>query len=254
MNGLIGYTGFVGGNIKAQYHFDRLYNSKNIEEALNTKFDLLVCAGISGTKWLSNKYPEKDLEAINNLLYFLKKIQVQKLVFISTVDVYDSPFDVTEVTRPSPINNHIYGLNRLYAEEIVKKTFDNYNIIRLPALFGKGLKKNFVFDMLNNHCLNWTHKNSEYQYYNLDNIWNDIEVCLKNDIKVLNINSEPISAEDLAINCFHKTFSNVTEKAPVCYNVKSIYTHCFNCTGDYIYTKEQITNDLIEFVDKSKRR
>ena len=28
---IIGYTGFIGGNLVNQYHFDQFYNSKNIE-------------------------------------------------------------------------------------------------------------------------------------------------------------------------------------------------------------------------------
>lgn len=33
MNALVGYTGFVGSNLYAKGTFDRVYNSKNIEEA-----------------------------------------------------------------------------------------------------------------------------------------------------------------------------------------------------------------------------
>ena len=53
MNGLIGYTGFVGQNLDGpQYEFR--FNSKNSGELAGKSFDLLVCAGVPGHKTLAN--------------------------------------------------------------------------------------------------------------------------------------------------------------------------------------------------------
>ena len=38
---LIGYTGFVGGNIKSQHEFDDYYNSKNIADIESQEYDSL---------------------------------------------------------------------------------------------------------------------------------------------------------------------------------------------------------------------
>ena len=43
--GLIGYSGFIGGNLARATRFDGLYNSKNIETIAGQSFGLLVCAG-----------------------------------------------------------------------------------------------------------------------------------------------------------------------------------------------------------------
>ena len=43
-NALIGYTGFVGGNILRQKPFKYLYNTKNIEDIKQKKFNLIVCS------------------------------------------------------------------------------------------------------------------------------------------------------------------------------------------------------------------
>ena len=42
---------------------------------------------------------------------------------------------------------HPYGRNRLELEDLVRKEFDTL-VVRLPALFGKGLKKNFIYDAI----------------------------------------------------------------------------------------------------------
>lgn len=54
---LIGYTGFVGNNLIGQAHFDDLYNSKNIGDACDREYDLLVCAAPSAEKWKANLDP-----------------------------------------------------------------------------------------------------------------------------------------------------------------------------------------------------
>ena len=66
-NALIGYSGFVGGNILNQKKFDYLYNSKNIADVQMKKFDLVVCAAAPGTKWFADKYPKKDFNSIKIL-------------------------------------------------------------------------------------------------------------------------------------------------------------------------------------------
>lgn len=55
MNCLIGYTGFVGGNLVAKRQFDVLINSKNFESMRGAHYDRVVCAGISAVKWQANK-------------------------------------------------------------------------------------------------------------------------------------------------------------------------------------------------------
>ena len=86
MNGLIGYTGFVGQNLDGpQYEFR--FNSKNSGELAGKSFDLLVCAGVPGHKTLANQFPEQDWQTISELMEHLSQVQCQKLVLISTIDV-----------------------------------------------------------------------------------------------------------------------------------------------------------------------
>ena len=146
---LIGYTGFVGSNLKDQFRFDDLYNSKNIHEIDNKHYDLIVCAGIKAQKWYANQHPEEDLQDILTLVNHLRTVKVKRFVLISTIDVYPNPIQVDESLDINVENHHAYGKNRKYAEDMIRDLFPNAHILRLPALFGKGLKKNFLFDLLN---------------------------------------------------------------------------------------------------------
>ena len=145
---LIGYTGFVGSNILLQQPFGFTYNSKNIEEIKNKTFDLIVCAGAPGTKWIANKNPEADLASINKLIENLQTVTCKKLVLISTIDVYSPVLGVNENTKIDLSTLQPYSKHRRMLEEFVENKFDSL-VIRLPGIFGTGLKKNVIFDLLN---------------------------------------------------------------------------------------------------------
>src|SRR5215469_11814811 len=93
---LIGYTGFVGGNLLRQRPVDALFNSANIDQINGRSFDLVVCAGARAEKWKANADPERDLNDIERLTRALEHVETQKLVLISTVDVFADPVGVDE--------------------------------------------------------------------------------------------------------------------------------------------------------------
>lgn len=149
MRALVGYTGFVGGNIYASGEFDAVYNSKNIEEAFGTKPDLLVYAGLRAEKYLANHAPQKDMESILQAEENIEKIDPKKLVLISTIDVFKIPKEVDENSVIDTKNMHAYGYNRYQMELWCRKKYSDALIIRLPGLFGKNIKKNFIYDYIN---------------------------------------------------------------------------------------------------------
>lgn len=151
MTALVGYTGFVGSNIyaSAASQIDAVYNSKNIGEAYGTNPDLLIYAGLRAEKYLANNAPEKDMELIIQAEENIKKINPRKLVLISTIDVFMMPKDVDENSKIDTENLHAYGYNRYKLELWVRDNYPNALIIRLPGLFGKNIKKNFIYDYIN---------------------------------------------------------------------------------------------------------
>jgi len=79
----------------------------------------------------------------------LKQIRAERFVLISTIAVLDNfGFEQDESTQ-SYQTKLAYGQNRRRLEEAVEAHFETSLIVRLPALFGRGLTKNFIFDLLN---------------------------------------------------------------------------------------------------------
>lgn len=150
MVALVGYTGFVGSNIYAvaKDKIEAVYNSKNIEKAYGTNPDLLIYAGLRAEKYLANNAPEKDMELILQAEDNITKINPKRLVLISTIDVFKTPKNVDENSEIDTENLHAYGYNRYQLELWVREKYPDALIIRLPGLFGKNIKKNFIYDFI----------------------------------------------------------------------------------------------------------
>ena len=148
MNALVGYTGFVGAHLAQQTQFDQLINSQNTAMIRDGGYDLVVYAGVRAEKYLANTQPQKDLEAIKDAIRNIERLQPRKLVLISTIDVYKNVLGVDENTDIDPEGLHAYGANRYMLEQWVRGNIKDHLVVRLPGLYGQGIKKNFIFDMI----------------------------------------------------------------------------------------------------------
>ena len=183
---LIGHTGFVGSNIAKQNEFSDYYNSSNIHEIEGRKYDLVVSAANRAEMWRINQEPEKDLEEIEAFIGHISKVDIGKLVLISTVGVYKNPNGSNEDTKIETEGLTPYGSNRYYLEQFCNNKFDSL-VVRLPGLIGSGLKKNVIYDLIHNNNVDRIHKDGVYQYYDLGNIWKDTKKALDNNLNLVNL-------------------------------------------------------------------
>lgn len=149
MNVLVGHTGFVGNNLYRYGSFELGVNSVSIREAFGTRPDLCVYAGLRAEKYLANQHPEKDWQMIEQAKENIRMIEPQKLVLISTIDVFKSPLAVYEDSAIDMDGLQPYGYNRRVLENWVRENYPEALIVRLPGLFGEGIKKNFIYDIIN---------------------------------------------------------------------------------------------------------
>ena len=144
---LVGCTGFVGGNLAAQHPFDELYHRTDVREGFDRPHSLVVYAGVPAEKYLANTDPAADLAVVRGAAENLRRLRPERVVLISTVDVYKVSAGADEASEMPREGLHPYGADRLLLEEEVRADFPDALVVRLPALFGKGLKKNFIFDL-----------------------------------------------------------------------------------------------------------
>ncbi len=144
---LVGSTGFVGGNLKDSHLFSAVCHSADVGNYYGMRPDLCVYAGIPSAMFLADTDPDRDLGIMKNALINLREINPVDLVLISTIAVYPDSRKRNEESPMITEGLSAYGKNRLWLEEQVRREFPEALIIRLPALYGKGLKKNFLFDL-----------------------------------------------------------------------------------------------------------
>ena len=149
MDGLIGYTGFVGGALLQQHNFPLRFNTSNASAISGQSFDTLVCAAAPGSMFIANRKPERDLEQIHALTKQLEGIKAERMVLISSIAVLADFSSGDDETTKNFQEKLAYGRHRRILEKFCETHFSNCLIVRLPALFGTGLRKNFIFDLLN---------------------------------------------------------------------------------------------------------
>jgi len=238
-NALIGFSGFVGGTLLKQTAFESLYRSTNIGEIDGHSFETVVCAGAPAQKWIANREPEADREKIEGLIAHLKTIKCKTFVLISTVDVFKSPINVDEDTEVDESELHAYGLHRRILEKFVAANFENHLIVRLPGLVGPGLRKNVIFDFLNENNLQAIESRGIFQFYPMPNLWYDIQTALSAGLKLVHLTAEPISVATISKEGFGRSFELQISSSPATYDMRTRHVEIFGGHGCYQYSARE---------------
>ena len=250
---LIGHTGFVGGNLRGQGVFEHLFNSSNIEDIRGRSFDLVVCAGAPSVKWRANQEPEADLVAVSRLIGALREVEARRVVVISTVDVYPTPVDVDEDTPIDRSAGLPYGRHRLMLEDAVRERFDT-TVVRLPGLFGPGLKKNIIYDLLHGNQVDRIAPDSQFQFYDLTGLTRDIDRVITNGIELVNLATEPVSVADVARYGFGLSFENPDAPLAASYDIRTKFDGPRGGRNGYLQDRHEVLDRIRTFVLHHQRQ
>jgi nucleoside-diphosphate-sugar epimerase len=248
---LIGYTGFVGGNLLAQRAFDALYNSSNIEEIAGRSFDLIVCAGAPAEKWKANAEPERDLANIERLAAALARASARRFVLLSTVDVFGSAIAVDEQSPVSTEGLHAYGRHRRMLEARIASSFET-TIVRLPGLYGPGLKKNVIFDFLHDNDVQKVDSRGVFQFYDTTRLWSDVDIAVRSRLPLVHLATEPVSVAAVARVAFGIEFDNRVAPAPARYDMRTRHAALFGGEGPYIEDSGRVLHGIAAFVARER--
>lgn len=243
---LIGSSGFVGGTLARQASFDTHYHSRNIGDIDGHRFDLVVCAGAPAAKWKANKDPAADLANLQMLMEHLGRVKTRHLVLVSTVDVYPVPAEVDEETPIDASAGGAYGRHRLLLERFVTQRFDA-TVVRLPGLFGAGLKKNAVYDLLHDNCLDALQPRSSFQFYDMARLWSDLERVLGSGLRLVNFATEPVVLGDVARFVFGRELP--PSQAPLArYDFRTRHGALWGRSGGYLLGRDAVLAAMRAFV------
>lgn len=251
-NALIGHSGFVGSNLLAKRSYDSLYRSSDIDTIRGKTFDHIVCSGVQAMKWWANLHPEDDQAGIDRLLGPLSEVDARRFTLISTIDVYPAPRGVDEDTIVEREGHHAYGLHRLQVEDWIRERFPEVLIVRLPGLFGPGIKKNVIFDMLHDNGLDKVHPGGVFQYYDLRRLADDIDRAWDLGIDLLNLSTGQLATSEIRDRFFPGKELGGSGPAPASYDMRSKHAKVWGGADGYLYSKEQVVADLGGWLDQEK--
>jgi hypothetical protein len=251
MNILVGNTGLVGTTLQEHIQFDHVFNSKNIHTFNTYSYTnptiYLTC--LPASKWIVNQNIKSDIENIHLILQSISDVKFSKIILISTIDVYcDSPLLVDE-TYPINFSKLSYGTNRYLFERLVSQTlkYDDIKIFRLPALFNRHIKKNILFDLINENDVSQISLNTSFQWYNLDRLYSDIFKYISKfpNESVFNLFTEPIDTLSI-IDLFPGAINKINRDGNV---IKYNYTTKFD-SSRYISTQQEVLDDIKKFINE----
>tara|TARA_B100000787_G_C16190085_1_gene296956 strand:+ start:756 stop:1592 length:837 start_codon:yes stop_codon:yes gene_type:complete len=170
---ILGHSGFVGKHIYDNLKKNKINpiggNTKNCNLLKKTqtekffkgknKFNLIICSSLVRSKKDNQKSFNQNILMISNLLNVIDEKNVNKIIFLSSIDTYKpTKSKLKENTSPT-IPETKYGLYKLTAEYLLKNKFpskkliilrltgvydDNINGINMVSYIRRGIKKSFL--------------------------------------------------------------------------------------------------------------
>ena len=250
MDLIIGGSGFVGSNfIRANptvelISREALYGAKTAIEC-----DRLIIAAPSAEKWKANMDPSSDWENITELTESVcSRFQPREILLFSTIDVYGSASNCDEQSQTRPDNP--YGQHRSWLEKRLCDRFRNITVVRLPGLFGNGLKKNALYDITHNRVelISRLNPRSTFQWVPIDWAIKKSLEFMREGVEVVNLVSEPVPVEDLVF-AEQSWKSHLSTANPlVSYSIRTI-----RADGDYFMRGKEVIRRIQVWSKECKR-
>lgn len=166
---LFGANGFVGKSLFASLSKVGKYEvtsvtRDNYSDSIGKFYNIIINSAMPAARFWAENNPDKDfLESVKKTSDILYGCTFDKFVQISSVSARCQL-------------NTVYGRHKLAAENLCN--YGNNLIIRLSSMFGRGLNKGVLIDMLNGRKV-FTNGESRYSFCSVDFVGDYISLNLE---------------------------------------------------------------------------
>ena len=241
---LVGWTGFVGGSLDARIAPVARFRSTDVDQLPAADVDEVVCAAAPAEKWRANAEPEADRAGIHRLVDALDGSRAGSCVLVSTVDVFADSRGVDETTPADTAQEQAYGRHRAELEEFVRRRFDDALVVRLPGMYGPGLKKNLVYDLIHQPGARFAHQDSSFQFYDVRDLWGHVLLARDAGLSVVNLATEPVTSAQVARECFGVDY-RCDDRPQVAYDLRTAHAGALaGREGPYLRSADEVLTGI----------
>ena len=122
-----------------------------------------------------------------------------------------------------------------------------YKLIEINTLERSALFS--YFQGIGFSSVNFTDSRCMLQFYNLKYLWEHILISRANNLRKINLVSEPCNAGEVYQTIKNRKFDNELSVDPPLYNCKTKHFSMFGGENGYIYDKKFVINDLKLFIE-----
>ena len=200
---ITGGTGYIGKKLtqKLMEKYNPIYSVgieeldlQNYEEVLDflkkNKIRKIIHLGWKMEN--NNKAIYDNIEALNNLLKASEEVQVEKIIFTSTNNVYGTELNGNNFSEEDKINldeNNKYGISKYLGEELVKYSMNEKAcIIRIADVYGPNqnhgnLMKGIISNLENKKNIQlYGEGKRERDYIYIDDVIRGLEFIFENNL------------------------------------------------------------------------
>lgn len=226
--GVTGADGFIGtklcqtlegkGYVLIKYNSENLDIKNKIE--ISKEIDILYHLAAVNKPYFSKKEPfetfETNVLGTINLLEAVRNSNVKKIIFTSSILVYNDLTKTKETDLVGYNGIYPYGFEKLIGEEYIKIYSElfgfDYAILRISGAYGPRMHKNPIFDLiqgfLNDDIKLYVNKNSFYNFVYIDDIIDALIMSMNWRKDTINVCSD----ENIKIGDIYKLLKKVVQK------------------------------------------
>ena len=115
------------------------------------------------------------------------------------------------------------------------------------------MKKNLIFDILNDGDLSGFDTRSQFQFYNLSRLTSDLTRIEEAKLSLVNLAVEPISVGEIIGQITGTPYRHELDSTPMCYDMRSIHSAHWNQSGKYMVSAKSSLDDIVAFAQNKAR-
>ena len=122
-----------------------------------------------------------------------------------------------------------------------------------PALFGTGLRKNALYDLIHGNQVEKINPATAFQWYPMSRLWSDIERVSTLELPLVNLFTEPVATQDIVDAFFFGARTAAPSQPAPRYDVGTRYAEPMGGRGHYLLSATECLGEIARFVAAERR-